>query len=140
MPRLPQFDVADLGLRLFGLSLAGGSVMFAAHMLGQPERKPDIYGMEHLAIYAKPAAPTTQAASGANIDYTPTGATKSAVDSEAPLEILDASPTAATLRTTRGVKRVAPGDRLGRLGRIVSIELQNGKWAVVAQAGVVRAR
>jgi hypothetical protein len=73
-PQLPTVDLTEIGLKLTGVALAGGSVAFAAHMMSDPSHPPRITGVEHLAIYAKPSKHNAQP-SGApprpGIDYTP---------------------------------------------------------------------
>lgn len=46
----------DFGLRLAGLAAAASSATFAALMIASGSREPRINGMEHFAIFAKPAA------------------------------------------------------------------------------------
>lgn len=141
-----RVDATDTALRSVGVALAGGSLAFAAHMLSEPDRKPGIVGLEHLAIYAKPTTSTArrpQTLARGQIDYTPVGATRG-VFSEvnvAGFDLVDAAPGRAVLRTPQGrVTRVAAGERLAGVGEIFSIERRDGKWVVATQAGLIRQR
>lgn len=139
-------DSIEFALRIAGVALAGVSFAFAIHMVRDSNRKPDIAGIEHLAIYAKPirgAPPRAQSAQTANIDYTPVGATRGAFLAEnlVGFELLEAAPGLATIRTPQGrLARVAPGVKLAGVGAILSIDRRQGKWVVATQAGLIRQR
>jgi hypothetical protein len=140
-----RIDTTDFILRSAGVALAGGSLAFAAHMLGDPNRRPEIVGMEHLAIYAKPArpAPRPETLARAEIDYTPVGATRGAFSEidVVGFDLIEAAPGQAVIRTPQGrVTRVAPGARLAGVGAILSIQRRDGKWIVATQAGLIRQR
>lgn len=139
-----RIDGTDVLLRATGVALAGGSLTFAAHMTADPDRKPQIVGVEHLAIYAKPAtsaARRAQLEARAGVDYTPVGSTRSAFpDSNlVGFDLIEAASGRATIRTPQGrVTRVSSGAKLAGVGEIVSIHQRNGKWVVVTQAGLIQ--
>ncbi len=145
-PQLPTIDLAEIGLKFTGVALAGGSVAFAAHMMSDPSHPPRITGVEHLAIYAKPSKHAAQSADrppGPGIDYTPVGsiAKNSNPSILAGYEILDASSDWALVRRPEGrIVRVLLGGRMGGVGRLLAIEQRGGKWALVTERGVIRAR
>lgn len=144
-PQLPHFDVAELGLKFTGVALAGGSIAFAAQMMSNPGDQPRISGVEHLAIYAKPARHTAQQTvpPRLGIDTMPVGSIKRSAPSAvlAGYELLEASPEWALLRLPEGrITRVSRGGRIGGLGGVVSIEKRGESWALVTEKGVIRAR
>ncbi len=144
-PHLPHFDVAELGLKFTGVALAGGSIAFAAHMMGNPSDQPRITGVEHLAIYAKPARRTAQQPDPPRlgVDTMPVGSIRKSAPSAvlAGYELLEASPDWALLRLPEGrITRVPRGGRIGGLGSVVSIEKRGENWALVTEKGVIRAR
>jgi hypothetical protein len=135
----------DAGLRLVGVSLAGGSLAFAFHMTTAPDRAPEIAGIEHLAIYARPASSTALQKGRAvrDVDFTPIGSTRSAHPERIlpGYEILEADGQSATIRLPEGrVTRVTSGSRLAGLGAVSSIKQRGGKWAIVTQAGLILER
>lgn len=145
-PWWASVDKTELALRFAGVALASGSVAFATHMMGAGDRRPQITGVEHLAIYARPATSKAQRARvdpREKVDFTPVGA----IRKDAPeivlgdFELIGAAPGAATIRTPQGrVARVAPGARLAGVGAVLSIERRGGKWVVATQAGLIRER
>lgn len=142
--RFLRIDNADLGLRVAGVALALGSSAFAALMVMDPNRKPEITGLEHLAIYARPTksvAQKPQLSARANVDYTPVGTTRSAFPDSSLVgyDLLAVSSEEATIRTPQGrVTRVTPGARLPGVGEIVSIHRREGKWVVITQSGLIQ--
>lgn len=136
-------DRTEAMLRVTGVALAGGSVAFAAHMLGKADRDPQFVGLEHLAIYARPtsSAPSRYPPLGsAEIDYTPVGSTRRNLPETVlgDFELIKASATAATIRTPQGrIARVSPGVKLPGVGEVVSIRRRDNKWVVVTQGGLI---
>jgi hypothetical protein len=143
---IPRADPIDAALKFSGVALAGGSLVFALSMMSTPDRTPGINGMEHLAIYAKPArhvAIRQPAPAAPNIDYTPTGSTRKSLPPSIMIgyEFLEGSPTGALIRLPSGrVMRVAPGQPIAGLGAVTAIRQRQGKWVVVTQAGSIRER
>lgn len=134
-------DVAESILRLLGVGLACGSLVFAAHMTSGPGRSPQIVGMEHLAIYSRPSIFRAQRMRGPGVDFTPIGSTsRSAPDVFlVEYEILEANGATALLRLPGGqIARVAPGARLAGLGEIVSIYRRDGQTTIVTEKGLIR--
>ncbi len=137
-----QVDWGEAGLRFAGVVLATSSFAFAAHMNLAPSRQPDINGLEHLAIYAKPASNgARRVANAAGVDYTPVGATHATpAETSSGVEIVAAMPQAAILRTGQNLIPVRVGERLGVFGRIRLIEKRDGKWTLVTENGDIRER
>lgn len=142
---LPQIDVGETGLKLAGLALAAGSVLFAAAMLSDQRGAPQITGIQHLAIYSKPATQLVARQRGKPkvlIDDMPVGSIGKSRPSAAltGYEILDASSDGALLRLPQGrVLRVSRGARIAGLGSVLAIERQGNEWTLVTEAGVIRA-
>jgi hypothetical protein len=146
---IPRVDPIDAALKFSGVALAGGSLVFASSMILAPDRTPAINGIEHLAIYAKPARhvairqPKPGAPAAPNIDYTPTGSTRKSLPPSIMIgyEFLEGSPTSALIRLPSGrVMRVARGQPIAGLGAVTAIRQQQSKWVVVTQAGSIRER
>jgi hypothetical protein len=140
MPPFPRPDLADLTLKFIGLAAAGGSAAFAISMMNAPST-PRIQGMEHLAIYARPAgrSPETRPRRAREIDSTPVTSIRRSGPSLVGYEILSASSESAVLRLPEGrVVRISQGARIAGLGEIVAIEQRGASWTIVTQAGVIR--
>jgi len=140
-----RIDRTEAMLRLAGVTLASGSVLFAAHMLSSSEVEPSITGIQHLAIYARPAVTAQLRAQRLrpNIDYTPIGSTQS-LEQQSSLtgyQLVEATPGSALIRIPEGrVVRILSGARLPGIGEIRAVELRGGEWVVVTQAGLIRER
>lgn len=132
---------SDFILHGAGVALAAGSIAFAAQQLSQ-STQPQIAGLEHLAIYARPASRIAQPARRERgIDYTPVGATHSHASSAllSAYEIVEASNDAALVRLPEGrVQRVAPGSRIAGLGSVTGIRRLGQRWVVITQLGAIR--
>jgi hypothetical protein len=145
-PQPPRIDLADAGLKFTGVALATGSIAFATHMLSDPGHPPRITGVEHLAIYARPARHGPQQSgppSAPNVDYTPVGSIrkKPAGALLAGYEILDATSEWALVRLPEGrILRVWRGGRIGGLGGVLDIQKISGRWALVTERGTIGAR
>lgn len=138
-------DRTDAALGLAGVTLATGSAVFAAQMVLSPDRKPEISGLEHFAIYARPSLSSArqESRSAPGVDYTPVGATRrgNAAPRMTDYEILEATQASALLRLPEGrITRVSTGTRLPGLGAVVSIARRNGKWMIVTRAGAIMER
>lgn len=144
--RLPRFDLSDAAFKFTGLALAGGSIVFASEMISGSRNTPRITGMEHLAIYARPAnhaSSLERQVSHPAVDFTPTGSiTKIARGALlTAYEILDATKEGALVRLPEGrVTRVSKGNRLAGLGRVLSLHLEGRKWVLVTEGGIIRER
>jgi hypothetical protein len=161
-PRKPNFPAgADSGrnasfsefaLHSATVCLAIASTAFAAHMIATPDRVPTFAGAEHLMIFARPSAvaarrnqenPALLAANRNGVDYTPVGRLddKSSSADLAQYEVVEANEAAAVLKAPRGsILRVAKGDYVVGIGKILRIARQNKLWVVVTTQGVITAR
>lgn len=132
---------SDFILHGVGVALAAGSLAFAAQQLSQ-STQPQIAGLEHLAIYAKPASRVAQPVRRERaIDYTPVGTTGNHAASALlrAYEIVEASGDAALVRLPEGrIQRVAPGSRIVGLGSVTGIRRSPQGWVVITQAGAIR--
>lgn len=140
--RLSLLQSSDIVLYGVGVALAAGSLAFAARELSQSQNQPEIAGLEHFAIYAKPTNRAPQPRRQENgIDYMPVGATHRHAESAMldTYEILEASRDTALVRLPEGrIQRVSTGSRIAGLGLVTSIRQSAQKWLVVTQAGVIR--
>ncbi|QGM97995.1 hypothetical protein [Methylocystis parvus] len=139
-----KLDFSEVVLRGAGALLAAASSVFAFRELSDSNQSPRIAGMEHLAIYAKPATRASappRREDGPGIDYAPVGSTRKRTSSRATLEtyeIVDASPESAVIRLPEGrIIRIAPGSRIAGLGEVLSIRQDSRKWTVVTQSGAI---
>jgi hypothetical protein len=132
-------------VRTLGLLLAFVSADFAVSMILDEDRKPQFAGLEHLAIYARPSTlsqhrvPTAGrigASPQVEVDYAPVGAiaTKGA---EPRYILLEATSKYAVVQGPLGIVRLARGDALTKLGRVLSIERRTDGWAVVTEGGLI---
>jgi hypothetical protein len=142
-------DQGEFVLRSVGLVLAIVSTGFAAHMISDSERRPEISGMEHLSIFNKPsiiASRRTRSGGGAiahrdgEIDFSPVGSV-SRFDPTSPLpgfNVVKASADSALIRGPRGALfQVVKGDLLAGIGRVDAIERRGGRWVVVTPNGLI---
>lgn len=142
-------EPGEMVLRSVGVALAVASTAFAAYMIADVERQPQFAGLEHLAIYARPNTSAgvrrsqTQIAAVADqqskVDYTPVGSiSEQHQDQPVPgFVLLGVRSGTAVIRSKTSVVRVARGDVVEGLGRIVSIERRGGKWVVLTTSGLV---
>jgi hypothetical protein len=143
---LPRVDRIDVALKFAGVALASGSLFFASEMMSVSDQKPKINGIEHFAIYARPArhaAAHEPQKRDANIDFTPVGSTRNALPPSIMVgyEILEASRESALIRLPAGrILRVNPGRPIAGLGNVISIQQRQGKWVVATQSGSIRQR
>jgi hypothetical protein len=128
-------------LRGVGVALAAGSLAFATREVSRSSTEPDIAGLEHLAIYAKPTSRAPQPRrQDREIDYMPVGVTHSRAASAmlGAYEVVEASSDAALVRLPEGrVQRVTPGAHIAGLGVVTAIRQSAQKWIVVTQAGII---
>ncbi len=137
--RLKGADFSETALRITGVGLAGASLFFAVGMALDPTRAPQISGVEHLAIYSKPATLRARRERWPDIDYAPVGSTRRDGASLQGYEIVEASQESALLRLPDGaLKRVAPRARLDNLGAVISIYQRGGMWTVATDKGFIR--
>ena len=130
-----------------GVGLAISSTAFAAVMISQRDH-PLIYGMEHLAIFAKPnrsmriaRAPSTDAAGPTAlrdlVDRTPTGTIaprEIAVDLRN-IEIIGVNGDIAWLKSGENIHAVAVGQTILGLGRVAAISGRDSEWKLVGEDG-----
>lgn len=131
-----------------GLALAVGSATFASYMISNNEREPQFAGLEHLAIFSRPAGSITPRAPTesqpidnrqSEADYTPTGSI-SRSKRDLPVRgfvLLGATSGSAVIRGPNGVARISEGDILHGLGRVTAIERRGEKWVVVTPSGLI---
>ena len=133
----------EAGLRALGVLLAIGSTGFAAHMIANSDRTPQIAGIEHLAIYARPTRSAMRRVdpTATGVDPTPVGAIAESGEPLAGFTLLQASDGAAVVETPGGRRvTLGVGERLEGLGRILAIEKRGQRWVLAAQKGVVLGR
>jgi hypothetical protein len=137
----------EIVIRAVGSALAGLSMAFAIYMLAYGGGKTRIYGMEHLAIFAKPRGdggvvrgPIPPPAGRApQVDMAATGslavsAGKAASDAR-PVEIIAAQADRVWLKIDGAIRTAAPGDSVAGLGRIGAIVARNGGWVLLDDKG-----
>jgi hypothetical protein len=132
--------------RLVDLALMGGLVFTAAGAVGfagyetmVSDHRPQINGMQYLAIFAQPshhlASPD---GAKAPLDMDPVGALPRAAPVEANgYSLVGAQSRFAWLREGNRIFAVNPGDDVPRLGRVASIEPREGRWALIGPKGDV---
>ena len=151
--------MGDLALKILGVACAAGSVWFAAHMFTHQEGGPRINAMEDFAIFAQPnrihaveAAVRAAADSGSArktgraiaIDMTPIGVAASRPaanagtarpdrrqDARQDLRISALSDRDALLETPEGYRRVAIGDEIPEIGKIIALRRLDDYWILV---------
>lgn len=143
-----QANRAEFIVRGLTLTLAAGSFGFAVHMIADGEREPRFAGLEYLSIFSKPngyatgfAVDSRESANRAkdDIDFTSVGSVRKAKTKSSALRysILQASSEFAVVKTPNAVIRVRRGEEIDALGRVVLIENQNGRWAIITANGSV---
>jgi hypothetical protein len=133
----------EAGLRALGVLLAIGSTGFAAHMIANSDRTPQIAGIEHLAIYARPTRSAMRRVdpTAAGVDPTPVGAIAESGERLAGFTLLQANSGAALVETPGGRRvMLGVGEKLDGLGRVLAIEKRGQHWVLAAQKGVVLGR
>ena len=149
--------IIDVALVGTGVVAAVGSAAFAGFMLMQGDHKPNINGMEYLAIFAQPSAgakfpsPGAPATPGSAstvvasapapppspaIDTAPLGAIEPASRSAPPeYELVAAGFDHAWVRSGARIISVKPGDTLPELGRVSAIAWNEGRWTLLGEDG-----
>lgn len=111
-------------------------------MSTSPPTTPQIKGIEHFAIYARPARKSAESKPehAPEIDYAPVGSIrKGGGGALTGYEILRATPDRATVRLPEGrVTDVSRGSRIAGLGGVIAIEYRGRAWTIVTEAGVIR--
>lgn len=141
-------DRGELVVQSMGLMLAVVSTSFATYMISNSERDPNFSGLEHLAIFSRPALGTRHrelterqiaTVERRDVDYTPVGAiSSSARNMTAPgFVLLGVNSGLAVVQAPNAIVRVSLGDMLDGLGRVTSIERRGNKWVVVTQSGLI---
>jgi hypothetical protein len=141
-------DRGELIVQSLGLVLAVASTTFATYMISNSERDPNFAGLEHLAIFSRPALGThyremierqIAAAERRSVDYTPVGAIGSSTrNMSAPgFVLLGVNSGLAVVQAPNAIVRVSKGDMLDGLGRVMSIERRGNKWVVITQSGLI---
>ena len=154
---------ADSGIKVVGVMAAVCSACFATYMINTDHSHPSFPGGEHLMIFAqplhtrgsdapfvaslpKPAAPTQpMAASTPDIDYTPVGSIGEGKQTSGSqmikgFTIRGVHNGVATLDGPDGPVDAAPGAVIKRAGRVVAIEMREGRWTVVTSDGTISGR
>lgn len=137
-------DVGETVVRTVGIGLAVASTAFAGYMISDVERQPQFAGLEHLAIYSRPAAiaarRTQTADARSKVDFTPVGSIAESQPHEAVIpgfRLIEMRGGAALLETPNAIVRVSPGDIVVGLGRITAFERRGDKWVAVTPSGIV---
>lgn len=135
--------ITDYCLALTGIGLACGSMYLFAYMTTTPHPAAAIYGREYLSIYSRPKiplSPTAKRLAAKNLDYAPVGNIRAPVDKSyvKEFELLDATASAATLRTSQGrILHAAPGTILSGGVKVLAIQQHGANWIVRTTAGVI---
>ncbi len=137
-------------IRGIGVSLAVASTAFAVHMATRTTIVPEIPGVEHFAIFSKPALIAQRrrqevliAKNNAPVDYTPTSALRTEADDSKldGLMVIKATAEWALIRTKDGqYLRVARGDSIQTVGKVEAIRLVGDKWEVKFTRALIRQR
>ena len=137
----------EIAIRALGSALAGLSMAFAIYMLAYGGGKARIYGMEHLAIFAKKRGPGGMVGGSVppapeaapQVDMSATGSLAApagkAAMSPRPVEIVAAEAGHVWLRIDGAIRAAAPGDTIAGLGRISAIEARDGGWVLLDDKG-----
>ncbi|MBY6242158.1 hypothetical protein [Methylosinus sp. Sm6] len=143
-PRPRAHNVGENIVRSLGVGLAVASTGFAGYMISDTERRPQFAGIEHLAIYSRPATLAAQRAqmqvaqSQPKVDYSPVGSIGETREPTIPgFRLLEVRAGAALLETPSAIVRVSPGDVVAGLGRITAFERRGDKWVLVTPSGIV---
>jgi hypothetical protein len=142
------YDRSETVVQSLGIILAVASTSFASYMISNSEREPQFPGLEHLAIFSRPAmAPRRFESAGGRIaksepyevDYTPVGSTPSSRQNQlAPgFNLLGVSSGRAIIQGNEKIIRVSQGDMIDGLGRIIAIERRREGWVVVTRGGLI---
>ena len=147
-------DAAIVGTGVFA---AVGSAAFAGFMLMQGDHKPQVNGMEYLAIFAQPkggansraadpepapaaeetpAAPEVAAAPPAAVDPAPLGAIDPCRRTAPPdFELVAAGVDHAWVRSGARILSVKPGDTIPDIGKVSAIAWLDGHWTLIGDDG-----
>jgi hypothetical protein len=150
--RMAVKSIGDLALVSAGMAMAAGSVVFATSMLTQDNHEPRVNGMQYLAIFAKPRgssqpAPTpssiavaTRDVAGAPVDMAPTGSIAHGAAAGTSVEgyrLVAAEAGMAWLSNGSEIRVVKPGEIAPGIGRVASVELRDGRWALLDETGAI---
>ena len=127
--------LADLALIGGAVATAAGAVGFAGYMTLAGAGKPNVFGMEYLAIFAQPSRGGESASNAKGLDMRPVGALPPAQRETGGYALVGARETYAWLREGDRIFAVRPGDDVPRLGRVAGIERRDGRWALIDGRG-----
>jgi hypothetical protein len=149
--------LVDAALVGTGVFAAVGSAAFAGFMLMQGDHKPQVNGMEYLAIFAQPkggvkshapepgpapdaqetpAAPEVAAAPPAAVDTAPLGAIDPGRRTARPdRELVAAGVDHAWVRSGARILSVKPGDTIPDIGKVSAIAWLDGHWTLIGEDG-----
>jgi len=149
--------LVDAALVGTGVFAAVGSAAFAGFMLMQGDHKPQVNGMEYLAIFAQPksgvksrapepepapaeeqapAAPEVAAAAPAAVDPAPLGAIDPGRRTAPPdFELVAAGVDHAWVRSGARILSIKPGDTIPDIGKVSAIAWLDGHWTLIGDNG-----
>ena len=122
------------------LATAASAVGFAGYETLAGDHRPNIAGMEYLAIFAQPSHHSAAADSAARsgLDMNTIGALPHSAPEEAGgYALVGAQSRFAWLREGNRIFAVTPGEDVPRLGHVVSIEPRDGRWALLSARGEI---
>ncbi len=136
----------DIALRAIGTALAGVSMTFAGLMLAFGGDEVRVFGIEHLAIFAKPRGPAVlglpppppNREKQAALDMSATGSVADIPPRAAPParpDIVAARGNDVWLRMDGKILRASPGQVVAGLGQIGAIVHRDGGWVVLDGKG-----
>ncbi len=145
-------SLGDIALVGAGVTMAVGSVVFAAAMLLDGDHPPRVNGLQYLAIFAQPrgSSPPTLAESpsaGATsrrvaedaLDMAPTGSIAHGAPGGSTAaegyRIVAVEPGMAWVTDGAEIRAIKPGEVAPGLGRIASIVKRDGRWALIDESG-----
>lgn len=137
----------DIALHAIGFGLAGVSIAFAGYMAAYGGGEVRVFGMEHLAIFAKPrgqaavaSAPAPSPARATAIDLTATGSVADGASrpehSPAP-QMIAARSDRAWLRMGGKIVAAEPGEEIPGVGRLSAIVRRDGGWVLLGDQGKI---
>ncbi len=133
----------DVALRTIGFGLAGASIAFAGYMAAYGGGEVRVFGMEHLAIFAKPRGPAAVAPSpparATAIDMAATGSVADGASRPEPPapQMVAARSDRAWLRMGGKIVAAEPGEDIPGLGRLSAIVRRDGGWVLLGDEGKI---
>ena len=141
----PVRERGEMVVQSLGLVLATVSATFATYMISNTDREPEFAGLEHLAIFSRPASSRVAARLIASreqqeVDFTPVGSIsgRGRKSSGQGFDLLGFSSGKAVIQGPgTKISLVSQGDIIEGLGRVIAIERRGEKWVVVTSGGLI---